>query len=219
MTKTQTGQPLIDSYLNRLAVEAKRLPKQQRRELLTDIEAHLRVAAQETGASEVQIRTLLTDFGSPADIVNAAGPLRRQWAAPIDVVTIVLLLIGGLIIPVFGWVIGVTLLWRSTTWTPRLKKAATLLWPGGLLGVGIFWILIRVVGTHNTTCSGISFEITPNGVRTSGTNHCVHTVSGLGIPNWLDMAIIAVAIAVPVAVAAVLYVSAVQRHRDGLVGA
>ena len=44
-----------------------------------------------------------------------------------------LLPIGGLIIPVVGWFIGVILLWSSRVWTTGEKLAGTLLFPGGLL--------------------------------------------------------------------------------------
>jgi len=48
---------------------------------------------------------------------------------------VLLLLIGGIVIPLFGWVAGVVLLWASPVWTVREKLAGTLLVPGGLATV------------------------------------------------------------------------------------
>jgi hypothetical protein len=46
---------------------------------------------------------------------------------------LVLLLLGGILLPVVGWFIGVVLLWRSDRWTRLDKVIGTLVVPGGLL--------------------------------------------------------------------------------------
>lgn len=50
-----------------------------------------------------------------------------------EAVVIALLLIGGLILPLFGWLLGVYLLWRSPVWTVKDKLTGTLVIPGGLM--------------------------------------------------------------------------------------
>jgi hypothetical protein len=45
---------------------------------------------------------------------------------------LILLLVGGLILPLFGWVIGLVLLWVSSAWNVRDKIIGTVFWPGGL---------------------------------------------------------------------------------------
>lgn len=50
-----------------------------------------------------------------------------------EVVALWLLLIGGIILPVLGWIIGVVILWASERWTRRDKLIGTLVVPGGLL--------------------------------------------------------------------------------------
>jgi hypothetical protein len=52
----------------------------------------------------------------------------------LEVVTLVLLLIGGLLpgLGLTGWVVGAVLLWLSVRWTAPEKLVATIIWPGGL---------------------------------------------------------------------------------------
>ena len=44
-----------------------------------------------------------------------------------------LLLVGGVVLPVVGWIVGAVLLWGSEAWTRREKLVGTLVVPGGLL--------------------------------------------------------------------------------------
>jgi hypothetical protein len=44
-----------------------------------------------------------------------------------------MLSIGGVIVPVLGWVVGVVLLWGSDLWSRREKLLGTLVVPSGLL--------------------------------------------------------------------------------------
>src|SRR5256885_872318 len=74
--------------------------------------------------------------GAPAPI--AAAEFDRLGAVPsgprwFDWLTIPLLLFGGIIVPIFGWCVGVVLLWLSRVWSVREKLMATLVVPGGLL--------------------------------------------------------------------------------------
>ena len=59
----------------------------------------------------------------------APDPYKPQW---IDVAAIVLLLVGGLVVPLVGWLVGVVLLWRSNAWNVRDKVIGTVFVPGGL---------------------------------------------------------------------------------------
>ncbi len=54
-----------------------------------------------------------------------------------EVGALVLLLVGGIVLPMFGWLIGVVLLWVSNAWNVRDKVIGTLFVPGGL-GLSIF---------------------------------------------------------------------------------
>jgi hypothetical protein len=59
---------------------------------------------------------------------NSAGR-----AGALEICAVIFLLIGGLVLPVIGWVIGVVLLWASPRWRTADKLLGTLVWPGGLL--------------------------------------------------------------------------------------
>jgi hypothetical protein len=67
-----------------------------------------------------------------------ASPARRPstargGVASRDLLAVVGLVVGSLVVPVAGWLVGVALLWRSRTWTVGEKLLGTLVWPGGLL--------------------------------------------------------------------------------------
>ena len=50
-----------------------------------------------------------------------------------DLLAVVGLVVGSLVLPVVGWLVGLVLLWRSRSWTTLEKVLGTLVWPGGLL--------------------------------------------------------------------------------------
>lgn len=72
--------------------------------------------------------------------------------ATFELVAVVLLLIGGIVLPVLGWVIGVVLLWASAQWTMRDKLIGTLVVPGGLAVAA--WTLFFASGTSVCTSDG-----------------------------------------------------------------
>ena len=76
----------------------------------------------------------------------APGPYRRRW---IDVAAIVLLLVGGLIVPLVGWLPGVVLLWRSNAWNVRDKVIGTVFVPGDLGLVGFIILLAGATRDSN----------------------------------------------------------------------
>jgi hypothetical protein len=127
-----TADRLVDDYLTRLAGAAGVLPPDRKAELVSEIREHIDVwMSGNAGAEEPAIRTMLDRLGEPADIVAAAmetDPPQRdvtfEWAA-------VICLTAGSLIPVFGWLTGVVLLWYSGLWTRSEKILATLVFPGG----------------------------------------------------------------------------------------
>ena len=151
---------LVDEYLRRLAHEARVLPRRDQRELVAEIRAHVD-AALRTDASEADVRNVLDELGTPTEIVAAAqpspsGPTRGAR----EVFAVILLLFGGLVLPLVGWLVGVGLLLSSPLWSGRQKLLGILVWPGGLSLV-LLAHLVRVGGTQScvslgsrvTTCS------------------------------------------------------------------
>jgi hypothetical protein len=65
-----------------------------------------------------------------------AGRAEHQQPSRIpsgDLLAVVGLVVGSLVLPVVGWLVGLVLLWRSRSWTTLEKLLGTLVWPGGLL--------------------------------------------------------------------------------------
>src|SRR5262245_7890637 len=121
---------LINEYLDRLERELADFPSARRRELVQEISGHIAEArAQLDSESEADVRNLLDRIGDPADIaVEARGEAVPARPAPpakgsgaLDVVAMILLLIGGIVLPVVGWFVGVVLLWISGSWTTNEK--------------------------------------------------------------------------------------------------
>jgi hypothetical protein len=130
-----TRNRLVDGYLDDLRDALRDLPRKQREELVAEVSSHLE-ATIPLGAGEAEVLTALDRFGDPDQIADAErerlglglpAPGWREWLA------IPLLLVGGVVLPALGWLIGVVLLWLSRCWSGRDKLVATLVVPGGLL--------------------------------------------------------------------------------------
>jgi hypothetical protein len=59
----------------------------------------------------------------------------------LEVAALVVLLIGGVVVPLIGWIAGVVLLWISDAWTNREKLLGTLVVPGGLMVPALLLLL------------------------------------------------------------------------------
>lgn len=46
-----------------------------------------------------------------------------------SVVTVLLLIVGGFVVPVVGWFAGVVMLWAGARWSATDKTLGTLVWP------------------------------------------------------------------------------------------
>jgi hypothetical protein len=93
------------------------------------------------------------------------------------------------VIPVFGWIAGLVLLWSSQDWTTRDKWIGTLIIPGGLM-LPLYFLL-----SPSEVCS----TVTENGQIVSS------TCSGpSGLAHTLALLALGVAIAAPIATAVYL---------------
>jgi uncharacterized membrane protein len=148
---TTTLHPLADAYLEGLRKAAQSLARSRREELLADIEAHLAEAAP-ADASEVDVRSALDRLGDPEQIVaaEAGDPPAAERSGALEWWGIIMLAVGGVVLPFIGWLVGVLLLWISRAWTVREKVIGTLVVPGGLLPAVA--LLIHVLGTSSRLC-------------------------------------------------------------------
>lgn len=129
-----TMHPAAARYMKELERELVDLPRPRRREVLSDIREHIEQATAEAD-SEAEVRTILDDLGDPESISAEARErfgITRRKAGLLEASAIALLLVGGIVLPVVGWIIGVVMLWVSRVWTQREKLIGTLVVPGGL---------------------------------------------------------------------------------------
>ncbi|BBG02641.1 MULTISPECIES: HAAS signaling domain-containing protein [Pseudonocardia] len=130
---------LVERYLLRLRAASADLPGAQRDELLGDITAHLAEAVPD-GFDELTARRALDALGAPEQVAAAAraenGAVARPGAGSaqaFDVAAVLLLLLGGFVVPVLGWVAGVVMLWSSPRWAVADKWLGTLVMPGAVV--------------------------------------------------------------------------------------
>jgi hypothetical protein len=83
---------------------------------------------------------------------KAPGPRAPHKPEYAEVGAIVLLLVGGLIVPLVGWLIGVVLLWVSNAWNVRDKIIGTFFVPGGLGLAGFIILLAGLTGGSSGSC-------------------------------------------------------------------
>jgi hypothetical protein len=106
------------------------------------------------------------------------GGMRRY-----DAITVFLLLVGGVILPVVGWVAGAVMLLVSRRWTFRDKLVGLLVWPGGLaLAAGL------IVLAPTRQCVYVDDSA---GHRHGG--EC----TGTTIPGWVGIPLLVLAIIGP----------------------
>lgn len=182
---TYDPEPQIQQYLKQLAKAAGDLPRGRRRELVAEIEQHIREALLETPVgSDAEMLTLLDRIGEPDEIATAAsGQPEGTRSTTMETWAIVLLLLGGFVFLV-GWLAGVVLLWSSNLWTRRDKLIGTLVVPGGL-ATGMLAMSITLAGVGGQVCSvgGPRHPVGPDGsiIRLPGASqNCTGGLSTLG---------------------------------------
>lgn len=129
--------PIIQRYLTRLREELRSLPPSQGNEIVEEVAGHIEEALNElTDPSEADVRRVLDEVGDPHEIASEAASRlgvergKPSWA---DYVALVLLPIGGILVPIIGWIAGVILLWMSAVWRRGEKLVGTFVLPGGLM--------------------------------------------------------------------------------------
>jgi uncharacterized membrane protein len=169
-----TSHAAVEQYLGRLQRSMRDLPVTRRDEIVEEIREHIEGMLAEAGpeVSDVDVRNILERVGNPDEIAAEARErfgiksAKPSWT---DTAAVILLPIGGLVLPVIGWIVAVVLLWISDVWSTRDKVIGTLVVPGGL--VLPFGLAVMAVGP-NESCDG-----SPGGAIV----RCVHGPSGLAI--------------------------------------
>jgi hypothetical protein len=201
----------VQDYLGALERAVRDLPRDRRHEMMRDISGHIEAALAED-SSPAAVERVLASLGSPDEIAAAAYaelPPRRQNMPTRDVVTVILLLVGGLVLPVVGWIIGLVLLWTSNTWGVREKIIGTVLVPGGLLFPLLMGGLAFVATGGGSTQQCVSVAPAPvGGVLQQTTQQCTGGGGGLTTANILAIALLVISILGPIFSAIWLVVTA-----------
>ena len=202
-----TPDKLVERYLKHLEVELDDLPRDRRREIVDEIAGHIAEArAGLEHETEADVRNILDGLGDPADIAAdarerfdvrpsaTAPPYRPGW---IEVGALVLLLIGGLILPFFGWLIGVLLLWLSNAWNVRDKVIGTVFVPGGLgFTVFLYFMSSSLLGSGGPS----SCQADP----VTGEFTCVESGSSTSFTDVLLIALLVALLVAPIITTAYL---------------
>lgn len=184
-----TTSPLARGYLDDLrSVATERLGPLRADELVADIDEHLGAAI----AGGQPVEEAIARLGSPAEIVAAEAPVATappavtpQARLRVQEIFALVLLLGGVVVFVIGWVVGVVLLWTSDRWSTRDKVIGTLLWPGGL------GPLLLAGGFATFSTSDVQ-ECDSSGA-------CTSLSQTTGPPGWVGIVIVAVLVIVPIA--------------------
>jgi hypothetical protein len=208
-----TADRLVDHYLTRLADAAQVLPPDRRTELVSEIQEHITASMSGgTGADETAVRSMLDRLGDPDGIVAAAleldpsehpypqTPQRRQPGIGLEVGAVIMLTAGSLI-PLFGWLIGVILLWSSGRWRRSEKVLGTLIFPGGP-GLAMFYLpaLFMWIDLSGRACPATG--VTSTGRALPAVGACTSSGSPLG--TVLGVTLLFFILVAPLVVAIVL---------------
>jgi len=109
-------------YLRELDAALADVPREVRTEIVAGIREELE------GLSETDARARMSELGDPLFIAAAARediPPRESRVLP--TVAAIVVMVGGVVIPFVGWVIGIILMWMSRAFSTRIKVLVTLL--------------------------------------------------------------------------------------------
>ena len=188
MRRKAPADRLIAQYLATLDRALGALPRARRRQIVGEISRHIAESRSDLDhESPAAIKALLERVGEPRTIAAEAGAYESEtppsrWT---DRLAPWLLLLGGFIFGI-GWIVGVVLLWASSTWRRRDKLLGTFVLPGGL---ALAYTLLSLPASGRA-CSGSS----PPGQRI--VVHC--TTSGFVLPFPIGILMLVVVVVAPI---------------------
>jgi len=199
MKRNADTDEIIDAYLSDLKEALSGIPASRRNQIVTEIAEHIEEGRQMLDVeNDLTVRALLDRIGDPAEIAAEAGSVPHQTSRRrSDPWVPWLLLLGGVIGLAFpllavAWLVGVALLWTSTTWNIGQKLVGTFVLPGGLLPLA--YLLLRPAAV--TSCSGYSAPGVPT------IEHC--STTGFTLPPLIGIPIFLVALVAPILTTAYL---------------
>jgi len=143
---------LVERYVRRLREELGGLSSAQRQEIVDEVRNHVEESlADREHATEADVLNVLDRLGDPAEIAREAYQRFRVTPVEtgfIEVGALILLPIGGIVLPGLGWIIGVILLWISSAWNVKEKLIGTLILPGGLAAAFFMTVMASPTACH-----------------------------------------------------------------------
>lgn len=145
---SETTSQVARSYIRELEAALHGVSDEVSREILTGVQEEL------SGLDAAAAAARIEELGDPAFIAAEAraevGAVafprtsNRRWYG---ILVSLLVALGGFVIPVLGWIVGLVLMWFSGLWFSWEKWVATLVAPGILLLVGVIsWISSQLGG-------------------------------------------------------------------------
>ncbi|HSY14405.1 MAG TPA: hypothetical protein VK816_00335 [Jatrophihabitantaceae bacterium] len=193
---------IFADYLSELRLLSAELAPTERAELLGAIEEHIAHVRSSTNVTdEAGARALLARLGSPDSIVDEVYGRKTRPGRTVDLKperNALLWISLGSLLPVFGWLRGVSAVWESARFSRAEKWAATLLVPGGLLAALAFTFWIGAA-TDVVCSSDYAGTVGAGGVRTvlSTSSSCTDPLVSPPIGFGLAVAVLLVAVLGP----------------------
>ncbi|TVR70905.1 MAG: hypothetical protein EA415_12135 [Sphaerobacteraceae bacterium] len=156
----------ISDYLDRVSAQLGDTPEQERSEILSDLDAHIRdaVGGDVLSASEADVLNVLERLGNPSEVAREARGVRGHyqqtppssnpyWAEQRK--TPGALEVGAIVLTALFWPIGLLLAWVSARWKTRDKAIATV-FP---LASGLILLALAIAGAVGYSTSGESVSV------------------------------------------------------------
>ena len=145
MHMTEATPQVVRSYLRDLDTALHGMPAAVRQEILGGVREEL------TGLDETAAAQRIAELGDAefiaAEAREAAGdtPPTGRDSFGYALAASLLVAFGGIVVPVFGWVVGLGMVWFSRTWRTGEKLIATFLPPAlGLVALGATSLIGRM---------------------------------------------------------------------------
>jgi uncharacterized membrane protein len=215
-----TPDKLVERYLKHLDVELDDLPRDRRREIVDEIAGHIAEArADLQPETEAGVRNILEGLGDPAEIATDARERfevsprlesRRREPGWQETGALIMLLVGGLVLPVIGWLVGVVLLWTSAIWNTRDKIIGTIFVPGGLGVVLLLGFTLSFSSSGGSCVGDLTGPIAGNGRH--ATQPALQTCTGQGTSTTEVLTIVGLIALLLAPIASAIYLAVRMRR-------
>ena len=125
-------EPAVRDYLEALDGAAAGLDPDRRADLIAEVTEHIDLALSEADSTdETTVRGILERLGAPAEIVaaetGASAIDRPRLALTTEQRAVLMLLLGSVVLPFVGPILGLWMMAGSARWTLTQKRTASLI--------------------------------------------------------------------------------------------